>query len=68
VALTMEEKRSITREMAKRHVKASKGERGRMLDPTDDIAAGRWHAVHVGSLRSPSRGAGTGLARRRRRQ
>ena len=55
MALTMAERRSITREMAKRYAKASKGERGRMLDELCALAGyNRSYAARL--LRARARG------------
>ena len=55
MALTMAEKRSITREMAKRYGRASKSERGRMLDELCALAGyNRSYAARL--LRARARG------------
>ena len=55
MALTMAEKRSITREMGRRYAKASKGERGRMLDELCALAGyNRSYAARL--LRARARG------------
>jgi len=55
VALTMAEKRSITREMGRRYAKASKGERGLMLDELCALAGyNRSYAARL--LRARARG------------
>jgi len=54
VALTMAERRSITREMAKRHGKATKKQRGMMLDELCPLAGyNRSYAARLLRERAP---------------
>lgn len=53
MALTMAERRSITREMARRYARAAKGERGRMLDELCALAGyNRSYAARLLRLRA----------------
>ena len=65
MALTMAEKRSITREMARRYAKASKIERGRMLDELCALA-GYNRSYAARRLRARARGPAPPLRRRLR--
>jgi hypothetical protein len=67
VALSMAERRAITREMAKRYAKAPKKQRGRMLDELCALAGyNRSYAARL--LRAKARGAPPARKRRRGRR